>query len=267
MIRNVIVAMLLMVGIAQINADVIVLNDGTVIKGVFKGKTDKNVTIMSDGLPMTISIDSIKSLDIGGTPDAAAAPVSAPAPAPVAAPAPAPVVQAAPVVKAAPEPASLPEVPPGTQMTIRLSQTLKTGSTPRGYKFSAVLEGSLVARGVTVLPAGTPVYGTVTQSKKSGRLFGEAEMALVVNQVNIKGRMFPIATNTVSSAGNGTGLNSLAKVATTSIIGGIANGSDGAEVGAGVGLGLALLTKGDQITLPAGTLIDFQIIYPFNVFY
>ncbi len=86
MIRNVIVAMLLMVGIAQVNADVIVLNDGTVIKGVFKGKTDKNVTIMSDGLPMTISIDSIKSLDIGGTPDAAAAPVSTPAPAPAPAP-------------------------------------------------------------------------------------------------------------------------------------------------------------------------------------
>jgi len=267
MIKNVIVVMLLMAGIAQVNADVVVLNDGTVIKGEFKGKTNNNVTIMSDGLPMTISIGSIKSLDIGGGGTSNAAPATVSAPAPVAAPAPAPVVQAAPVVKAAPEPASLPEVPPGTQMTIRLSQTLKTGSTPRGYKFSAVLEGSLVARGVTVLPAGTPVYGTVTQSKKSGRLFGEAEMALVVNQVNIKGRMFPIATNTVSSAGNGTGLNSLAKVATTSIIGGIANGSDGAEVGAGVGLGLALLTKGDQITLPAGTLIDFQIIYPFNVFY
>ena len=45
-------------------------------------------------------------------------------------------------------------------------------------------------------------------------------------------------------------------------VGGLANGSKGAKNAAKVGLGASLLTSGNSINIPAGTLLEFQLAAP-----
>ncbi len=42
-------------------------------------------------------------------------------------------------------------------------------------------------------------------------------------------------------------------------MGGIANGSTGARRGAAIGLGMSVLSQGNQIVMPSGTILDFQL--------
>lgn len=43
------------------------------------------------------------------------------------------------------------------------------------------------------------------------------------------------------------------------VIGGLVDGSDGARTGAKVGAGAAILTKGEQINIPAGTIMETRL--------
>jgi hypothetical protein len=53
--------------------------------------------------------------------------------------------------------------------------------------------------------------------------------------------------------------SSARKVVRGAAIGGLAEGSSGAKTGARVGLGTAILSGGNQVAYPPGTLIDFQL--------
>ena len=48
-------------------------------------------------------------------------------------------------------------------------------------------------------------------------------------------------------------------------LGALIDGSDGAKKGAVAGFGLSLLSKGKQVSIPAGTLIDFRLQQPLTL--
>ena len=151
-------------------------------------------------------------------------------------------------------------IPAGTRLMVRTTQPLDSRRQGAGHRFNAVLEADLVGPdGAVVAKRGTTVYGQLAQAKQAGRLAGKTEMTIVLTDLLIDNKLTPIRTSAVQAVGEGAGKGTVGRVGAGAAIGGIANGSKGARRGAAIGLGTAVLTRGNQINIPAGTILDFQL--------
>ena len=63
----------------------------------------------------------------------------------------------------------------------------------------------------------------------------------------------------------GEGRNTVGRTARAAAIGGLIDGSDGARTGAKVGLGASILTRGESLQVPAGTLLETQLRTPLDL--
>src|SRR5207244_13332954 len=61
------------------------------------------------------------------------------------------------------------ELPPGTQITIRLQAAISSIASHSGDGFDAVLDKPILFQGQTIAPAGSAVRGKVLAAKASGR--------------------------------------------------------------------------------------------------
>jgi hypothetical protein len=146
---------------------------------------------------------------------------------------------------------------------LRMDQTIDSATTPTGASFSATLQGDLVGGdGKTVVPAQSKVFGKIVEAKASGNVVGKAELELAFTEVDIGGRLVAIESQGVKAVGEGTGRKSARQVAAGALIGGAIGGKEGAGKGAMVGGAAALLTRGNQIKIPEGTLLELQLRAP-----
>lgn len=157
-----------------------------------------------------------------------------------------------------------PVLRPGSVLLIRTGETLDSSRHKAGRRFSATLEADAAIDGVTVLPKGTPVEGELTTSRGTGLLFGRSELQIVVVSVTIDGRTIPCSTEAAEAHGAGKGADTVQKTATGAVIGAIIDNDSahGAGVGAAIGAGVALLSRGDQVRLPPGTVLDVRLTQP-----
>ena len=155
-------------------------------------------------------------------------------------------------------------VPAGTLMMVKLDQTLNSKQHRAGHKFTATIEGDMVANGTVVAPHGSRVYGLISESKKSGRLVGKSEMLIGFTHIMVNNQLKPIQTSGVKAVTDGTGKRTVGTTARGATIGGLIDGKDGAKTGAAVGLGVSILTRGNSINIPAGTLLEFTLAAPFT---
>ena len=213
------------------------------------------------------------------TAQAAPPPTPAPAPdaAPAAAPAPAPAQSAAPPPPPAPAPAVPPPPPPpkkyvvpaGSQLVVRVGQTLTAKGSSVGDSFSGALAQSLVVHGVKVIKAGAPVTGTVVAAKGQGRFKGAGDLVIAVNRVG----SYSVATSsyeaTVKGKGKRTGAMVGGGAGGGALIGGIAGGGKGALIGgllgAGAGTAGAAFTGNKDISIPAESVVTFNLTEPITV--
>ncbi|MBL4796806.1 MAG: hypothetical protein JKY50_05300 [Oleispira sp.] len=224
-------------------ADSIELSNGKIFQGDFTGRSGDSISFEVDGITMNFNAKDVKNISMGSSNTEAAKPVAqSTKPAVTSTKATGPV-----------------EIPVGSMITIRLSDTLSTGKHTTGHKFTAVLEGALVSNGTTVAPAGSQVYGVISESVKARRVRGKAKMLLTITDIKINGQIIPIRTSAINAYTQATGKASAAKVARGAAIGGLANGSDGAKTGAKVGLAGAILSPGSQVVIPVDTLLDFTL--------
>lgn len=89
-------------------------------------------------------------------------------------------------------------VPSGTELRLRIDNTLSTERAMRGDKFSATLLDSLVANGETVLPAGTHMCGHVVWNKQAGILRGRAQLVLALDAFVYNGHTYPVELTTAT---------------------------------------------------------------------
>jgi hypothetical protein len=153
-------------------------------------------------------------------------------------------------------------VPAGTYLMVKLDSALNSKQHKAGHKFTATLEGDIVVNNTVVAPRGSKVYGQLTESKKSGRLAGKSEMQITLTQILINNQLKPIVTSGVKAVTDNTAKNTVGKTARFAAIGALADGKKGARTGAKVGAGVSVLTRGNQINIPAGTLLDFTLGAP-----
>lgn len=156
-------------------------------------------------------------------------------------------------------------VPAGTRIMARMVDSVNTQQHSKGHKFTAKLEADLVANGKVVAPRGATLYGVIADMSKARRVAGKASLLLQFTDVMINNQLVAISTTPLEAQGPETAGKSAGQVARGAAIGGLVDGSSGARTGAKVGAGAAILSGGNQISVPSGQLIEFQLQSPLMV--
>jgi hypothetical protein len=164
-------------------------------------------------------------------------------------------------------------VPAGTRILVRMVDSVDSSKQKAGFRFTATLEANLQAYEVTVAPKGTTLYGVLAQASSSGRLKGSSQLVLELTDIVINGTTYPLLTSSYEVKGKGEGGNTAKKVVggagLGALIGGIAGGGKGAGIGAlagaGAGTAISAAKKGQQISIPSETLLEFRLQQPVSL--
>jgi hypothetical protein len=165
------------------------------------------------------------------------------------------------------------EVPAGTPLEIVLetpvsSATSHAEDAVRGHVAKAVTVG-----GMTTIPVGAPVSGTVVEANPSGKVKGRASIALRFNRVTVAETPYTIRTARIEREAEATKGEDAKKVGigagAGAVIGAIAGGGKGAAigtaVGAGAGTGAVLATKGKEVSIGSGVTLRTTIEDPVKI--
>ncbi len=174
------------------------------------------------------------------------------------------------------------EIPKGTHVLLRMMNSISTRTAAEGNQVYLQTATPVAIDNQIVIPPGTYVQGSVSHSKRSGRVKGRAELGIRLETMTFAGgKMVKISPrlsevdsgesgqkvddseSQVKAAGTrGKDAGQVAILAGTgAAIGGLADRSfKGAGIGGGVGtaVGLArvLLSRGNEVELRQGTTLD-----------
>ncbi|MBI4265757.1 MAG: hypothetical protein HY657_15385 [Acidobacteria bacterium] len=187
-----------------------------------------------------------------------------------AAPAPRPPVTPAPATRGTAESRATLEIPVGTEIDVRLSNTLNSGTAQVEDRFEATTLVDLSIDGRTAVPAGSVVRGVVTSVDPATRTNRTARMTVSFDQITVNGRASPLRA-TVTQAIQGEGIRGeTGRIGTGAgvgaIIGGILGGFKGALAGILIGAGGTLAaTEGNEVELPQGSVLRIRIDAPVQI--
>ncbi len=161
-------------------------------------------------------------------------------------------------------------VPMGTELDVRLEQMLSSETARVEDRFEATTVVDLRENDRVVIPAGSRVRGVITAVRNAGRVERTGELQLSFDQITINGRNLPIR-GTVTEALEAGGYRGDAEkigagAAVGAIIGGILGGVKGAITGILIGGGgVVAATEGEDVNLPAGTILRMRLDQDANV--
>ena len=156
-------------------------------------------------------------------------------------------------------------VPSGTRLVIRTSSNIDSKKHKAGHRFRGQLEGAIVIDGITVAPRGTVIHGKIVQASQGGRMVGSSDMAIEFTDIMLDEQLFEIATEDLKAqTGNEAG-RTAGRTARSAVIGALIGGKSGAKTGAKVGVGASILTSGQSIFVPAGTIVETRLRVPLTV--
>jgi hypothetical protein len=241
----------LLMGVTAIvaHAATLRLKDGRVLQGTYLGGTKDQVQFLINGAVKIYNTSQVASITFV-TPAQEASLTSG-----------APLTQAV-------------TVPQGTEIMIRMIDSVDSNVNRPGDIFHASLAQPLQIGNVVVARQDADVYGKLISVKSAGRLAGKSELALELTGIRtVNGTIQPIVTGEYQAVGKSrtkqTVVHSVIGAALGAVIGGIAGGGGGAAAGAGVGAaagtGVTLITHGQQIKIPSETLLKFQLSQPFMI--
>jgi hypothetical protein len=186
---------------------------------------------------------------------------------PAPAPAPAPVPLPAPVPDRPARTSTNREIPAGTELDVRLSNVLSSGTAKVEDRFEATTLVDLVIDGRTLVPAGAVVRGVVSAVEPATRTNRTAKMTVSFDQITFGGRTYPMR-GTVTEALEGEGIKGEvgrvgAGAGVGAIIGGILGGFKGAMAGILIGGGGTIAaTEGKELELPQGSVLRVRVDSP-----
>jgi hypothetical protein len=220
-------------------------------------------------------VSGIKSVDnqlkIAPTSAAAQLPPAMPADAPASAPPPPPQnMQPPPPAPLAPPKHVSITVPAGTDIGVRMIDSISSKTNTAGQTFRASLSEPLVVEGETIIPAGAPVSILLAEAKGAGRIKGNSELEVRAVSIERHGHSYNMDTNVNEQVGKGRGKQTAVRTgvgaAAGAIIGALAGGGKGAAIGSlaggGAGAGFQLATHGQQVSIPSETVLTFRLQSP-----
>jgi len=162
----------------------------------------------------------------------------------------------------------------GTQLMVRIGETVSAARNQIGDTFFATLEQPLVIDGFIICERGSRVIGKVTQATPAGRAGAQSHLSLELTRLNTSDRQrVDIRTDAYSRDGLGTVGNDLAKIgagtAVGAAIGAMAGGGKGAAVGAGAGAAagtaVVLISSGRSVEVPVEARVTFRVKEPVTI--
>ena len=161
-------------------------------------------------------------------------------------------------------------VPAGTRLLVRMSDGIDSKKHKVGQRFTAKLETNLMADDQVVAPVYSIIYVRLAESKSAGKATGKSELMIELTDVVVEGTAYPLMSDDYSVAGKSETKKTAKKVAggvgLGAAVGAIRDGGSGAAKGAATGgivnVGISAITKGEQVSIPAGTLLEFRLQQP-----
>ena len=163
---------------------------------------------------------------------------------------------------------------PGTNVSIRMGETLSTDKNFSGDTFRATLDRPIVLDGFIIAERGSKVLGKISALDKGGKFEGGSNLQLALTEINTTdGQRVRIQTGFVSRKGPSSNGSEVAKVGGGAVlgalIGGLAGGGKGAAIGAGAGgaagAGAVMLGKGRPAVISSETQLTFQLSAPTTI--
>jgi hypothetical protein len=228
-----------------VSADLLELKNGTSLNGTYAGGTAGTVRFDTPAGQQVIERSQIVAITFSSPTPAAAG---------------AAAVQPAQPVAAA-QGASSATLPAGTTLLVRMVDNISSASAP-GANFTTKLEYDLAVNNVVVVKAGTPIYGKVQSSTQARRAAGKSTLDIRLTQIAAGGNPLPIMTSSYKEAGEAS-IKKAARGAAAGAAIGAAAGDAGK--GAAVGASAGALKKGETVTIPPGTLLEFDLTQPITI--
>jgi hypothetical protein len=152
-------------------------------------------------------------------------------------------------------------------VSLRLVDTLSTGSSQRGDTFNATLASPLIWHNRIVADQGAHVTGRVTQVVSAGWFNRPAVITLSLGTAQARSGSFPVQTGDLTIKADSNAKRNLLIIGGTAAlgatIGGASAGGKGAAIGAAAGGGAgtlgAYLAGNHEIVLPSETLLTFHV--------
>ena len=162
------------------------------------------------------------------------------------------------------------EIPSGTELDVRLTNVLNSGTAMVEDRFEATTLVDFNANGRTLVPAGSVMRGVVTSVEPATRTNRTAKMTLSFDQLTVNGRSYPVR-GTVTQAIEGEGIRGEvgrvgAGAGVGAIIGGLLGGVKGALAGILIGAGGTIAaTEGKEVELPQGSVLRVRFDSPVQI--
>jgi len=167
-------------------------------------------------------------------------------------------------------------LPSGTELTVRTSEDIDSSTAVVDQTFSAIVENDILgASDDVIIPAGSHAV-LVVRAVSSGGTTGSPDVLLDMQSMTVSGRRYLVSTADLKKD-SATGIGKNKRTAETvgggaalgTIIGAIAGGAKGAAigvlVGAAGGAGVEVLNKGQDVRVPAETLLSFRLDKPVSL--
>jgi hypothetical protein len=159
-----------------------------------------------------------------------------------------------------------PRVPAGTTFKVRLLRTLSSESAGPGDRWDGEVTSNIVVGDRVVIPAGSRVEGKVDEALPARR-GSRAMLHLRVTSISANGKTTPLdadATPVVARSPRTRNLGAIAGGAAAGALLGKMIGGDGGDaakgavVGGGVATGIVAASKGYQVVLGKGAVLNFR---------
>jgi len=164
-------------------------------------------------------------------------------------------------------------VPADTGISVRVTETLDSGTAQEGDTFTGVVAENVVIDGEVVIPVGSPVKGHVLDVHDAGHFKGNSLLSVQLTSIRRRDEEISVYTEPYTREGKGRGTNTAEKIgggaAVGAILGGILGGGKGAAIGAaaggGAGAGVQAVTRGEQVQIESESIVRFHLAEGFAV--
>jgi hypothetical protein len=164
-------------------------------------------------------------------------------------------------------------VPNGTELVVRLTESLSSDINEKGDTFLASLASPIMIGNQVVVPAGAGVEGKVIDVQSAGRFSGRPRLAIEMTRLTCNGKTYELRSSQYSKQGASRGARTIAAIGggagVGAIIGAVLGGGRGAAIGsiigAGTGTGAQAASKAPQVSLPAETVLSVRLQAPLSL--
>ena len=172
-------------------------------------------------------------------------------------------------------------LPKGTQITLRLNDTLSTAANMEGDEFTATAANPVYLGNRIVIPKGSVVTGSVSRILRPDRLKGKAVLDLIFQSIRVSGyKPADIAATLIridpaESGGTSNAENFAEREKSTGGAAGSGNpkigvrgqspGGNKTGIGASGGLPSVFNSQGGDLKIPSGTSMDITLDRPLTL--